>query len=39
MMIARVSSDYRDFEARCSIAFYKHGQQIKMAFPITGAIQ
>jgi len=34
MMIARVSSDYRDFEARCSIAFYKHGQQIKMAFPL-----
>jgi len=33
MMIARVSSDYRDFEARCSIAFYKHGQQIKLAFP------
>jgi len=34
MMIARVSSDYRDFEARCSIAFYKHGQQIKLAFPL-----
>jgi len=22
------------FESRCSIAFYKHGQQIKLAFPL-----
>jgi len=34
MMIARVSSDYRDFEARCSIAFYKQGQQIKLALAV-----
>ncbi len=33
MMIARGSVDYRDFEARCSSAFHKLGQQVKMAFP------
>lgn len=33
MMIARSSVDYRDFEARCSVAFYKPGIQVKMTFP------
>lgn len=34
--IARSCVDYRDFEARCSNAFHKVGQQVKMAFPKTG---
>lgn len=33
MMLARSSVDYRDFEARCSSAFRKLGQQVKMNFP------
>lgn len=33
MMIARSSVDYRDFEARCSVAFYRPGHQTKMVFP------
>lgn len=31
--IAKSSVDYRDFEARCSAAFHKIGQQVKMNFP------
>jgi len=31
--IARSSIDYRDFEARCSQAFYKPGQQLSMIYP------
>lgn len=37
MMIARSSVDYRDFEARCSVAFYRPGQQTKMVFPAGAA--
>ncbi|NBJ13342.1 P63C domain-containing protein [Microvirga arsenatis] len=33
MMIARSSVDYKDFEARCSVAFYRPGQQVLMNFP------
>lgn len=33
MMIARSSVDYKDFEARCSVAFYKPGMQTKINFP------
>lgn len=31
--IARSSVDYKDFEARCSQAFYKPGQQLSMIYP------
>lgn len=32
-MMARGSVDYKDFEARCSMAFYRPGQQVGMVFP------
>jgi hypothetical protein len=38
MMIARSSTDYRDFEARCSVAFYRPGQQVGMVYPRTGGV-
>lgn len=37
MMVARVSTDYKDFDARCSVAFFKKNQQVKMTFPIAEA--
>lgn len=33
MMIARSSVDYKDFDARCSVAFYRPNQQLGMMFP------
>lgn len=33
MMIARSSVDYQDFASRCSVAFYKPGQQTSMVYP------
>lgn len=33
MMIARSSVDYQDFASRCSVAFYKPGQQVAMVYP------
>lgn len=33
MMIARSSVDYQDFVSRCSVAFYKPGQQVAMVYP------
>lgn len=33
MMIARSSVDYPDFQARCSVAFYKPGQQTALVYP------
>lgn len=33
MMIARSSTDYQDFASRCSVAFYKPGQQVSLVYP------
>lgn len=35
MMIARSSTDYQDFKARCSVAFFRRGQ-ISILFPVVG---
>lgn len=35
MMIARTSTDYADFNARCSIAFFRRGQ-MSILFPVGG---
>ncbi|MEM7674510.1 MAG: P63C domain-containing protein [Myxococcota bacterium] len=35
--LASCSVDYRDFEARCSVAFYKPGQQVGMVMPARAA--
>ncbi len=32
-MMARGSVDYKDFDTRCSLAFYKQNQQMGMLFP------